>query len=109
MRSPLKPAELHVLLALAPGALHGYGMVERIEAASEGRVRLLPGNLYAVLRRLEVEGLVRPSRRGPAPDEDQRRRYYELTAAGRRALHEEAERMAALSERVRATLETEGG
>jgi len=104
MRDPLKPSDLHVLLALAPGALHGYALVQRIEDESAGRVRLLPGNLYAVLRRLEVGGLLRPARRAPAPDEDQRRRYYELTALGRRTLAEEASRMSALSERVREAL-----
>jgi DNA-binding PadR family transcriptional regulator len=104
MRLPLKPADLHVLLALVSGPLHGYALVQRIETESSGLVRMLPGNLYAVLRRLEVAGLVRPSRRAPAPDEDQRRRYHELTAEGRRTLALEAERMSLLSDRVRASL-----
>ena len=108
MREPLKPSDLHVLLALASGALHGYALVQRIEDESEGRVRMLPGNLYAVLRRLEVAGLLRPARRRPAPGEDQRRRYYELTADGRRVLEDEAERMSALSERVRNAIGSAG-
>jgi hypothetical protein len=74
----LRPIELHVLLALIAGPLHGYALVRRIDEDSEGRVRLLPGNLYAVIRRLEAEGLVGESPRNPAPDEDQRRRYYQL-------------------------------
>lgn len=109
MRDPLKPTDLHVLLALAPGELHGYALVKRIEEQSDGSVRMLPGNLYAILRRLELDRLIRPSRRKPAPDEDQRRRYYELTAEGRRALSDEATRMSLLSERVREALEGEAG
>jgi DNA-binding PadR family transcriptional regulator len=109
MRDPLRPSDLHVLLALTAGALHGYALVQRIEEQSEGRVRMLPGNLYAVLRRLELEGLLRHARKLPGPDEDQRRRYYELTGEGRRALEDEARRMSALSERVRAALGSESG
>ncbi|HVS65850.1 MAG TPA: helix-turn-helix transcriptional regulator [Thermoanaerobaculia bacterium] len=109
MRDPLKPADLHVLLALASGALHGYALVQRIEEESDGRIRMLPGNLYAVLRRLELDGLLCPARKAPRPDEDQRRRYYELTDEGRRTLEDEARRMSALSERVRAVLGSESG
>ena len=77
----LRLVELHVLLALSAGPLHGYALAGRIAEDSDGRVRLLPGNLYAVIRRLEAEGLVGESRRKPAADEDQRRRCYQLATA----------------------------
>lgn len=101
----LRPVELHVLLALSAGPLHGYALVRRIDEDSDGRLRLLPGNLYAVIRRLEVEGLVGESPKKPAPDEDQRRRYYQLTAKGRRTLSREARHLESLVERVRNRLE----
>ncbi|MEM1248756.1 MAG: helix-turn-helix transcriptional regulator [Acidobacteriota bacterium] len=91
---PVKPVDFHVLLALAGEELHGYGLVQRIEEQSEGKVRLVPSNLYAVLRRLESRGLVARSDRRPVPDlEDQRRRYFRLTTLGLRVLRAEAERL----------------
>ncbi|MGH9320584.1 MAG: PadR family transcriptional regulator [Vicinamibacteria bacterium] len=101
----LRPVELHALLALSAGALHGYALARRIAEDSDGRVRLLPGNLYAVIRRLEAEGWVSESRRKPAADEDQRRRYYQLTASGRRKLANEARHLENLVARLRRRLE----
>ena len=88
----LKPTDFHVLLALASESLHGYGLVRRIEHESEGRVRLLPGNLYAVLRRLGDAGLVEETE-APADASDRRRRYYRLTDGGREALGAESRRL----------------
>ena len=101
----LRLVELHVLLALSAGPLHGYALAGRIAEDSDGRVRLLPGNLYAVIRRLEAEGLVGESRRKPAADEDQRRRCYQLTASGRRTLATEARHLESLVARLRGRLE----
>jgi DNA-binding PadR family transcriptional regulator len=101
----LRPIALHVLLALGAGPLHGYALVRRIEEDSDGRLRLLPGNLYSVIRRLESDGLVRESTQKPGADEDQRRHYYQLTAKGRRALAQEARHLESLVERVRIRLE----
>jgi DNA-binding PadR family transcriptional regulator len=101
----LRPVELHVLLAMSSGPLHGYAIARRIAEDSDGRLRLLPGNLYAVIRRLETEGLVGESRRKPAADEDQRRRYYRLTASGRRKLANEARHLEKLVARLSRRLE----
>ncbi len=93
----LKRIEFLVLLVLADGESHGYRIVQDIERRTDGRVRLLPGNLYAVLRRLNGEGLLTESSRRPAPElDDRRRRYYQITAFGRRALAAEAELMRSL-------------
>lgn len=101
----LRPAELHVLLALTAGPSHGYALVRRIEDDSDGRLRLLPGNLYAVIRRLETDGLVRESKTKRAPEDDQRRRYYQLTSEGRRLLASEARHLESLVKRLRSGLE----
>ena len=101
----LRPIELHVLLALTAGPMHGYGLVRRIDEDSDGRLRLLPGNLYTVIRRLEAEGLVCESRTKPTPHDDQRRRYYQLTTEGRRVLSREARHLENLVERLHNGLE----
>lgn len=72
---------LLILISLAGGAKHGYAMMEDI-AAFAG-VRMGPGTLYGALARLEQRGLI-----APLPAED-RRRPYELTAAGRAVLREQ--------------------
>lgn len=91
---PLKPVDLQVLLALTDGELHGYGLVRAIAEASDGLIRLDPGNLYRVLKRLLESGLLAESERrsGPAPG-DERRRYYRITALGKRVLAAELERL----------------
>jgi len=93
---PLKPVDLQLLLALAQEEQHGYGLVQAIEQATDGLVRLDPGNLYRVIRRLMTDGLVTGSARRPAPDaNDERRRYYRLTALGERVLAAELRRLQA--------------
>ena len=91
---PVKPVDFLVLLALAGEELHGYGLVQRIEEQSDGQIRLVPTNLYAVLRRLEQRGLIGASARRPVPErEDRRRRYFRITELGRRVLQAEATRL----------------
>jgi DNA-binding PadR family transcriptional regulator len=94
---PLKRIEFLVLLVLADGESHGYRIVQEMAHRTEGRVTVLPGNLYAVLRRLAQDGLVAEAASRPAPDlADQRRRYYQITPFGRRVLAAEAELMKTL-------------
>ena len=90
---PLKPVDLHLLLSLATEELHGYALVQRLEEESGGAIRLAPGNLYQILRRMMDAGLIDESERRPTRDEDQRRRYYRLTELGRAALQAETERL----------------
>lgn len=87
--------EYHVLLALAAGPLHGYAVKQRVEVESDGSLTPQPGSLYRVLARLMTSGFVAETGpEGPeSPHPGLARRYYELTAAGRRALAGEARRL----------------
>jgi DNA-binding PadR family transcriptional regulator len=93
----LKPADFHILLALAGGPLHGYGIMKRVERDSAGEVTLEIGSLYRLLARLVTEGLI-----DHIDSADGRRRYYRITAAGRKALKSEAARLANVITLVRA-------
>jgi DNA-binding PadR family transcriptional regulator len=94
---PLKPVDFLVLMTLARDERHGYGIVADIADQTEGRIRLVPGNLYSVLQRLETRGLLGETDRRPAADlDDQRRRYYAITPFGRQVLSAEAERLRGL-------------
>lgn len=94
---PMKPVDFLVLLTLSQGERHGYGIVQDIAQRTEGRIRLVPGNLYSVLQRLESRGLLAETDRRPAPDlDDRRRRYYVITPLGGRVLAAEARRLRGL-------------
>jgi DNA-binding PadR family transcriptional regulator len=91
---PLTSAMFHVLLALAEGDIHGYGILKEVARLTDGGVSLSAGTLYAILRRLVSEGLVVEREDRPAPElDDERRRYYHLTEFGRRVARAEAERL----------------
>jgi len=86
--------EFHVLLALADGALHGWAVAERVSADSDGGLSPRAGSLYRVIARLMNAGYVAESRGDTGePHPGLPRRYYALTAAGRRALAEESTRL----------------
>jgi DNA-binding PadR family transcriptional regulator len=91
---PLKPAIFQVLLSLAESDKHGYAILKDVELQTAGEVKLSTGTLYAIFKRLLAEGLIVECRnRPPADEDDQRRRYYHLTPAGRAVAVAEAERM----------------
>jgi PadR family transcriptional regulator, regulatory protein PadR len=79
--------ELLVLASLRAGSMHGWGIAHRIKERSGDVVLVTTGALYPALHRLERRRLVRAEWR--ASDNNRRAKYYELTAAGRRALGEE--------------------
>lgn len=75
---------LHLLVALLDGEQHGYGLMKAVEALSDGAVRLGPGTLYGGIKRLLEQGLVEETGERPDPSlDDERRRYYRLSDAGR--------------------------
>ena len=85
-----------ILLSLADRPRHGLGIMEEVEARTLGGARLGPGTLYGTLKRLEEDGLIAETDARPDPDDDPRRRYYGVTAAGADALRDEAERLRSL-------------
>ena len=99
---PLTPAVFHVLLALAREDMHGYGIMKTVETATDRKVKLGPGTLYGILKRLLESGWIveTPEQADPAST-DERRRYYRLTGVGQRAASAEASRLAALVETAR--------
>jgi DNA-binding PadR family transcriptional regulator len=95
---PLSPAELHILLALAPEDLHGYGIMQEVARQSQGQYKLGPGTLYDNLKKLMNHRLVEESARGASADDDSdtrdsRRRYYRLSNVGRGVLAAEVSRL----------------
>ena len=94
--APLTPAVFHILLALSDGPLHGYAIMQDVEASAGSAMG--PGTIYGTLQRLESLGWVKES----PPSRDDRRRVFALQPAGRTALQEEARRLSRLAAMVRA-------
>jgi DNA-binding PadR family transcriptional regulator len=102
---PLRPVIFHVLLSLAEGERHGYGIVQDIGERSAARLQLEPGNLYRHLRSMLDDGLIEESDRRPVPGrDDERRRYYRITRFGRQVALAEASRLEALAREARTRL-----
>jgi DNA-binding PadR family transcriptional regulator len=97
MPQPLTPAVFHILLALSDGPLHGYAIMQAVEASAGSAVGMGPGTIYGSLQRMEAAGLVKE-----VSGADDRRRMFALQPAGRRALMSEAERLSRLAALVRA-------
>lgn len=95
---PLTPLSHAVLLALADEELHGYAIVREVERQTGGALRPGTGTLYAALQRMQADGLIADSGRTPAPDEDQRRKYYTITDFGREVARAEIRRLARVLE-----------
>lgn len=101
---PLPTATFHILMALAEGDRHGYAIIQDVEARTRGRLRLSPGTLYRSVQRLLEQGLLSEPRTRPAPElDDERRRYYRVTALGLAVARAEAERLTDLVRMARAT------
>ncbi|HUF74957.1 MAG TPA: PadR family transcriptional regulator [Longimicrobiales bacterium] len=97
---PLKPTALHILLSLAGEERHGYAIIKEISERTRGEVELHPGILYRFLKRLLDGGLIRELEHRPVPaaEDDERRRYYAVTEAGRAVARAELERMGTMIE-----------
>jgi DNA-binding PadR family transcriptional regulator len=92
---PLSPAAFSILLALKDGDKHGYAILREVAEQSDGKIKLLPGTLYNLLKRMLEDGWIAELDQRPDPMlDDERRRYYRLTALGARMASLEAERMA---------------
>jgi len=92
---PLTPAVFHVLLALVDGEQHGYAIMQEVAESTEGQIKMGPGTLYGTIKRLLEAQLIEESDERPDAElDDERRRYYRLTALGERVAKAEAERYA---------------
>ena len=91
---PLTPQAFQILLSLVDTPdLHGYAILQDIDARTSGDIRLTASTLYAAIKRMLDAGLIAeveaPAETGGAP-----RRCYRITRSGRQAAKEEAERLA---------------
>jgi len=101
--NPLPAAAFHIMVALADADLHGYEIMRRVEEQTGGRTRLGPGTLYSSIQALVEAGFIAEvEAKGDDPSGDERRRYYRLTASGRKTCRAEAERLADLLRVARA-------
>ena len=100
---PLKSNWFHILVSLSEEEQHGYGIMQQVLGRTAGKVRLWPTTLYGTIKKLIEAGLIEESDERPAPElDDARRRYYRLTALGRRVLAAETQRLEELVGMLRA-------
>lgn len=105
---PLKSRAFHMMLVLAEGDRHGYAIKQHVEELSGGVLRLGPGTLYESIQRLQRDGLIEESPDRPEEGEDHsQRRYYRLTAIGRRVLEAEVARLGEVVEYARTRVSPE--
>jgi len=94
---PLTPTVFHMLLALADGEKHGYGIMRAVEKETQGQMQIRTGSLYGSIRRMIEAGLIEETNERPDPElDDERRRYYRITPFGRAVAKAEARRLAQL-------------
>jgi DNA-binding PadR family transcriptional regulator len=99
---PLPNAVLLILLALGDEERHGYAVMQRVEELGDGSVTMGPGTLYGAIKRMLADGLVEETNERPDPElDDQRRRYYRVTALGARVRAAEVARLETLLQRAR--------
>src|SRR5689334_12336558 len=100
---PLPAAAFHILLALADEDRHGYAIIQDVAARTGGELKLSAGTLYRSIQRMLEQGLLVETRDRPDPeDDDERRRYYRITALGTAVARAEARRLSQLVRMARA-------
>ncbi len=100
---PLPVATFHILLALAEGDRHGYGIIQDVAARTDGELKLGAGTLYRSIQRMLEQGLIQERHERPAPElDDERRRYYRITPFGTEVARAEARRLSQLVKLARA-------
>lgn len=107
---PLTPPVFHILLALADEERHGYAIMQDVARQTNDALQLGPGTLYGCLKRMLAAGLVEESEERADPEQhDERRRYYRMTALGRKTVRAEAGRLAGAVSAARSKLGLAGG
>src|SRR6185436_8620585 len=100
---PLPPATFHILLALTDGERHGYAIIQEVESRTGGELRLGAGTLYRSIARMVEQELISEVTRRASRGEDQRRRYYRITAFGTAVARAEMRRLTQLVRIARAS------
>ena len=91
---PLQPTTFHILLSLAEEDRHGYAIILDVARRTDGELRLSAGTLYRSIQRMLELGLIEETKTRPAPEmDDERRRYYRITAFGRAVAQAEVGRL----------------
>jgi len=90
---PLPPATLHILLALSDGERHGYAIILDVEERTDGELRMSAGTLYRSVARMVEQGLISEVAKRRTREDDERRRYYKLTAFGTAVARAELRRL----------------
>lgn len=93
---PLPPATFHILVALSDGDRHGYAIIQDVETSTDGELRLSAGTLYRSIARMVEQGLIAEVTRKASRRDDQRRRYYTITAFGTAVARAEMRRLTRL-------------
>ena len=91
--------DMLVLKTLSAQPMHGYGIAQQLQRLSQDVIRVEEGSLYPALQRMRQKGWLKGEWR-QTPN-NQRARYYTITAAGRRQLGEQEDRFAELMAAVR--------
>lgn len=95
-RIHITPTIFNILLALVDGDKHGFAILLKIEANTNGQVKLGPGLLFSSIKNMLKAGYIEQSDERADPDlDDQQRRYYRLTGIGVHVLHQETSRVTA--------------
>jgi DNA-binding PadR family transcriptional regulator len=100
---PLPATTFQILVAVADEDRHGYAIMQDVAERTNGGLKLSPGTLYGSIRRMLDEGLIVELTNRERPDEDdERRRYYRITAFGRSVAQAEAARLSTLLRQAKA-------
>ncbi len=93
--TPLSAPAFAILLVLRDGEKHGYAILREVNETTQGVVKLLPGTLYNLIKRMLDDGWIEELEERPDPKIDnERRRYYRLTGLGQQMVALEAQRLA---------------
>jgi DNA-binding PadR family transcriptional regulator len=99
---PLPPATFHILLALLDTERHGYAIIQDVAQRTDGELRLSAGTLYRSIARMVEQGLIAETAKRRTAADDERRRYYRVTAFGTAVARAEMRRLAQLVRLARA-------
>ena len=100
---PLPPATFHILLAVLNGELHGYAIIQDVEARTDGSLRMSAGTLYRSVARMVEQGLIAEVAKRRSMADDERRRYYRITPFGTAVARAEMRRLSQLVRLARAS------